>query len=90
MMEIEFLEKEHKYIDEEGNAIPSVTDILTMVSGYDKVNPAVLEHAAMKGTLVHEWCEQYDYGCPDEQVPSLYTFAISITPPELVLCNCIT
>ena len=70
-MDIEFIEKEHKYIDPEGNVIPSVTEILSMInSGYDKVNPAVLEHAAMKGTLVHEWCEMYDYGCEEEQVPS--------------------
>ena len=70
-MEVEFIEKEHKYIDPEGNVIPSVTEILSMINtGYDKINPAVLEHAAMKGTLVHEWCEEYDYGCEDEQVPS--------------------
>ena len=70
-MEIEFIEKEHKYIDQEGNVIPSVTEILSMINtGYDKINPSVLEHAAMKGTLVHEWCEEYDYGCEDEQVPS--------------------
>lgn len=70
-MDIEFIEKEHKYIDQEGNVIPSVTEILSMINtGYDKINPAVLEHAAMKGTLVHEWCEEYDYGCEEEQVPS--------------------
>lgn len=69
---IEFLEKEHKYMDEEGRIIPSVTEILSMMTadGYSKINPAVLEHAAMKGTLVHEWCEMYDYGCEEEQVPS--------------------
>jgi len=70
-VEIEFIEKEHKYIDPEGNEIPSVTEILSMInSGYDKINPAVLEHAAMRGTLVHEWCEMYDYECAEEQVPS--------------------
>lgn len=71
-MEIEFIEKEHKYIDPEGNVIPSVTEILSMINtGYDKINPAVLEHAAMKGTLVHEWCEMYDYcGENEEPVPS--------------------
>ena len=71
-MELEFIEKEHKYIDQEGNVIPGVTDILSMLTGdgVAKINPAVLEHAAERGTLVHEWCQMYDYECAEEQVPS--------------------
>ena len=71
-MDLTLDERNHKYMDEEGNIIPSVTEILSMVSpeGYRNINPAVLEHAAQKGRMVHEWCEQYDYGCADEVVPA--------------------
>lgn len=55
-----------------GEKIPSVTEIISPITqdGYAKINPAVLEHAALKGTLVHEWCEMYDYGCAEESVPA--------------------
>lgn len=71
MQEIEFDESKHQY-SFNGEVIPSVTEILSPItaSGYSKINPAVLEHAAMKGTLVHEWCEMYDYDSADEVVPS--------------------
>lgn len=71
-MELELDERNHKYMDEEGNIIHSVTEIISMISGdaYRNINPAVLEHAAEKGRLVHEWCEQFDYGCEEDQVPS--------------------
>lgn len=70
-MEIQFDEAKHEYYSD-GKRVPGVTEILSPItaSGYSKINPAVLEHAAMKGTLVHEWCEMYDYGCADESVPS--------------------
>ncbi len=70
-MEIQFDEAKHEYYVD-GEQVPGVTEILYPItaSGYSKINPAVLEHAAMKGTLVHEWCEMYDYGCADESVPS--------------------
>lgn len=70
-MEIQFDETKHEYYAD-GKRVPGVTEILSPItaSGYSKINPAVLEHAAMKGTLVHEWCEMYDYGCADESVPS--------------------
>jgi len=71
MGQLEFNEEKHEYsID--GVKIPGVTEILSPItaSGYSKINPAVLEHAAMKGTLVHEWCEMYDYGCADESMPT--------------------
>ena len=71
IMGIEFNEEKHEYTLD-GVKIPSVTEILSPItmSGYSKINPAVLEHAAMKGTLVHEWCEMYDYGCAEDSVPS--------------------
>lgn len=69
--EIQFDEEKHQY-SYNGEIIPGVTEILSTItaSGYSKINPAVLEHASMKGTLVHEWCEMYDYGCADEVMPS--------------------
>lgn len=71
-MDLTLDERNHKYMDDEGNIIPSVTEIISMISGdaYRNINPAVLEHAAEKGRLVHEWCEQFDYGCEEDQVPS--------------------
>ena len=70
-MPIQFNEQKHEYTLD-GVKVPSVTEILSPItmSGYSKINPAVLEHAAMKGTLVHEWCEMYDYGCAEDSVPS--------------------
>ena len=72
MGKLEFDEDRHIYTMD-GERIPGVTEILAMADpeGYRNINPAVLEHAAMKGTLVHEWCEMYDYcGENEEPVPS--------------------
>lgn len=68
---IEFDEEKHIY-KVDGVVVPGVTEILSPITavGYSKVNPAVLEHAAMRGTLVHEWCEMYDYGCAEDVMPS--------------------
>ena len=70
-MEIQFDEAKHEY-SVNGKRIPGVTEILSPITadGYSKINPAVLEHAAMKGTLVHDWCEMFDLGCADEFMPS--------------------
>lgn len=70
-MEIQFDEAKHEY-SVNGKRIPGVTEILSPITadGYSKINPAVLEHAAMKGTLVHEWCEMFDYDCADEVIPA--------------------
>lgn len=69
--EIQFDEERHIY-SFEGQVVPGVTEILSPITagGYSKINPAVLEHAAAKGTLVHDWCEMYDYGCAEEFMPS--------------------
>lgn len=55
-----------------GWRVPSVTEILSPITadGYSKINPAVLEHAAMKGTVVHDWCQLYDFDCADEFMPT--------------------
>ena len=58
----------HTYLVD-GQEVPSVTTILNYMSDveYGKVNPAVLEQAARRGTLVHEYTELYDYDAlPDE------------------------
>lgn len=66
--EILFFEDEHKYLVD-GEEVPSVTTILNYMSDveYSKVNPSVLEQAARRGSLVHEYTELIDYGAmPDE------------------------
>lgn len=66
--DIEFFEDEHLYLVD-GEEVPSVTTILNYMSDveYSKVSPAVLEQAARRGSLVHEYTELIDYGCePDE------------------------
>lgn len=70
-MEIVFDEAKHEYTVD-GVKVPSVTEIISPItaSGYSKVNPEILAHAAARGTVVHEWCEMYDYGCADDAIPS--------------------
>lgn len=66
--EIEFFEDEHIYLVD-GQEVPSVTTILSYMSNaeYGDVNKAVLEQAARRGSLVHEYTEDIDYGFdPDE------------------------
>lgn len=36
--------------------VPRVTEILSVYTNYDKVNPQVLKHAAERGTSVHALC----------------------------------
>lgn len=66
--DIEFFPETHQYLLD-GEEVPSVTTILNYMSDveYSKVSPAVLEQAARRGSLVHEYTELIDYGCePDE------------------------
>lgn len=66
--DIAFYEEEHTYLVD-GNETPSVTTILSYLTDteYGKVNPSVLEQAAKRGSLVHEYTEAIDYDCdPDE------------------------
>ena len=61
-------EATHTYLVD-GQEVPSVTTILNYISDveYGKVAPAVLEQAARRGSLVHSYTEDIDYGCvPDE------------------------
>lgn len=66
---IEFNPDKHEYrVD--GVLMPSVTDILDTLTAkhYGGINPAVLQAAAVRGTMVHERLEEIDYGFFDGMV----------------------
>lgn len=66
--DIQFFPDEHLYLVN-GREVPSVTTILNYMSGveYGEVNKAVLDQAARRGSLVHEYTELMDYDAlPDE------------------------
>jgi len=68
-----FYEDEHKYLTGLGEEVPSVTTILGMISApsYSRIAQATLEYAALRGRLVHEALELYDYGLPFEEQPNI-------------------
>jgi len=67
--EIIFIEETHTYLLN-GKPIPSVTDIISPLHrSYGKINPAVLDQAARRGTAVHEALEMMDYGADFEVFP---------------------
>lgn len=59
-MDFRFNPEDHSYFLD-GEQLPSVTDICSLLSGRISVNDAVLQHAARRGTTVHELCELIDY-----------------------------
>lgn len=66
--EIEFFPEEHKYLVD-GKEVPSVTTVLNYMSDveYRTIPQNVLDQAARRGTLVHEYTELLDYDAlPDE------------------------
>ena len=66
--EILFFDESHTYLVD-GEEVPSVTTILNYMSDveYRGISPAVLDQAAKRGTLVHEYTELLDYDAlPDE------------------------
>lgn len=68
---IEFFEDEHIYLVD-GVEVPSVTEILAPLHrGYSKINPSVLEYAAVRGKAVHEALELIDYGADPEITPEI-------------------
>ena len=69
--DIQFFEEEHIYLVD-GEEVPSVTTILNYLSDvdYGKVSPSVLEQAAKRGSLVHEYTELMDYGALPDEVES--------------------
>ena len=66
-MPLIFHEETHTY-ELDGVKLPSVTEILSPFSGNDNISPAVLQHAAHRGHLVHEYTELIDYGTPPEDI----------------------
>ena len=66
-MPLIFYEDTHTY-ELDGVKLPSVTEILSPFSGNDKISPAMLQHAAHRGHLVHEYTELIDYGAPPEDI----------------------
>jgi len=59
----------------DGKKLPSITEIVGMLSNFGKVNPAIIRHASRRGTIVHELCELVDYGVETDGIEC---------PPELV------
>lgn len=72
-MNLTFYEEEHKYLNENGDEVPSVTTILNHIAApsYNQIAKATLEYAAMRGRIVHEALELYDYGLPFEEQPDV-------------------
>lgn len=67
--DIFFDEDEHLYLVD-GRFVPSVTDVLSPLhSSYSRINPYVLDRAAIRGTAVHEACEAIDLGLEPEIYP---------------------
>ena len=55
----------------DGIKVPSVTEIVGLLNSVDMNNP-MIRQAAVRGSLVHEYCEAIDYGAaPDEVEPEL-------------------
>jgi hypothetical protein len=46
----------------DGKALPSVTDICKPLVSFGDINPAIIQQAARRGSLVHEYTELIDYG----------------------------
>ena len=59
---LRFDEVEHKYYDEEGREIPSVSEILRFLfrEVYEEPNKAQMDIAADRGTRVHKACQELD------------------------------
>lgn len=75
--DIFFDPESHIYLVDGVREVPSVTTILGLItdSEYKKVNPSVLEAAAKRGSLVHEYCQLYDYGAlPEEDEYGLFGY----------------
>ena len=98
-MKIDFDEEKHEY-SYKGEKIPSVSEILSPLSAdrYEGMNPWMLQAAAVKGRLVHEYCELIDYGLdPDIEpdymgyVKAYYDFLMTHKPNwqyiEKIVCS---
>lgn len=63
---LQFDEATHVYTLD-GIKVPSVTEITGLLSPIDANNP-IIQQASRRGSLVHEYCEQIDYGAPPDEV----------------------
>lgn len=70
MKRIELIPDSHEYLIDGLRVVPSVTTILGYLSDteYNGIAPAVLEQAARRGMLVHEYTELMDYDAMPEEV----------------------
>lgn len=68
-MELEFNSELHEYRIN-GKRVPSVTEICAPLTAGDmgKLNPAVIQAAANRGTIIHELTELIDYGTVVEDI----------------------
>lgn len=66
MAVLQFDEATHVYTLD-GIKVPSVTEITGLLSPIDANNP-IIQQASRRGSLVHEYCEQIDYGAPPDEV----------------------
>ena len=89
-----FKEETHEY-RWKGKTVPSVTQVLKPISGYDGIPKHILDAAAERGTTVHLMTEMDDYGTlgeyPEEYQPYLdawrtFKFAHNVEI-ELVECR---
>lgn len=60
---LQFKSANHQYVLD-GMVIPSVTQVLDLLSPFDHVPPQMLEEARLRGTLVHKLTEVADRGEP--------------------------
>ena len=68
-MELTFNPELHEY-SINGKRVPSVTEICAPLTACDmnKLNPAVIQAAANRGTIIHELTELIDYGTAAEDI----------------------
>ena len=75
--DIVFFEDSHEYLLDGVITVPSVTTILGVITNfeYKGINSSVLEQAAKRGSLVHEYCQLYDYEIlPEEDEYGIYGY----------------
>ena len=72
---LEYIDESHLYVVD-GIIVPSVTQILKYKFGgmYAKVDPAVLQKAADRGTAVHEAIEKYCKTGEESELPEVHNF----------------
>jgi hypothetical protein len=88
---LEFNEERHEYTWN-GKRVPSVTQALQLLGGYEGIPMRVLEKAATRGTAVHKATELYDLGTLDWSTVSDEVFGylegwmkfLEVEKPEII------